>query len=117
MPEIEVRATRSFMHPLHPNGQFLRQRRYQVDTDNPVVQGLIDGGYLVPTVKLEVTRVVGIPGLDEFLGSGVGTRRTRPKKSKAAQGFEVTDGQGEPEPGADQHHGDDQGPDVGFDGD
>ena len=78
MPEIEVRAVRSFLHHLHPQGRFLHGRRYQVDTGIPAVQALIDGGYLVPTNKLEVTHVVDLAGIDEFLGSGVGVRRTRP---------------------------------------
>lgn len=110
MPEIEVRATRSFMHHLHPHGRFLIGRRYQVDTDDQVAQALIDGGYLVPTTRLEVTRVVGVAGVDEFLGDGVGTRRTRPKKKETSG---VTDGQVAAEPATDRHHGPDQGSDAG----
>lgn len=100
MPDIEVRAVRSFLHHLHPQGRFLHGRRYQVDTDDPAVQALIDGGYLVPTNKLEVTRVVDLAGIDEFLGSGVGVRRTRPQKSQAGEpeqwGEVIEYGQGEP---------------------
>lgn len=97
MPEIEVRATSSFIHRLAPQGRFLRARRYQVDDDDQDVQALIKGGYFVAVNKLEVTRVVGVVGADEFLGSGLGTRRSRPKKKDAGEPeSEVDDGQGEP---------------------
>ena len=79
---IEVKATRSFMHPLHPQGQFLRGRFYRVDPDNPLVKGLLEAGYFRATdvVTVEVPDVVDLTGVDEFLDTGVGTRRTRPKK-------------------------------------
>ena len=96
---IEVRVTRSFEHPL---GRFTRGRFYQVDVKNPMVKGLIEAGYFKMTkpVTVEVPDVVDLAGADEFLGSGVGTRRTRPKKKEKEQG-DLTDGQGEAEPGAD----------------
>jgi hypothetical protein len=106
---IEVIATRSFMHPLHPNGQFLRGRPYQVDLDDAVVRGLIAAGYFKVVchgITEEPDNVVDLAGVDEFPGSGVGTRRTRPKKKKTGEpeGQEVGDGQGPDRP-------DPQGPD------
>lgn len=110
--EIEVKATRTFQHALHPNGIFLRGHRYQVDTDNPMVKGLIDGGYFKPAESHSATPQdegdldgLDLAGIDEFLGSGVGTRRTRPQKKATRQstqrGEVIEYGQGEIEPDGD----------------
>lgn len=99
MNEIELKATRSFSHVL---GNFTRGRRYKLDADDLAVKGLVDGGYFVPTTEPEVPRAVDLAGIDEFLASGVGTRRTRPKKSKAGEPEAgVGDGTGEAQPDTD----------------
>lgn len=99
MNEIELKATRSFSHVL---GNYTRGRRYLLDVDHPIVKGLVDGGYFTPTTEPEVPRVVDLAELDEFLSTGVGTRRTRPKKSKAGEQKDgVGDGEGDLQPGTD----------------
>ncbi len=97
----EVRATRSFSHTL---GNFTRGRFYQVNLDDPVVNGLVAGGYLVPTRKdQEVPDAVDLDWIDQLPGFGVGPRRTRPKK-KEPRGA-VSDGQDQVEPATDHHDG------------
>jgi hypothetical protein len=46
MPEIELKASRSFEHVI---GRFTRGRFYRLDPDDVLVIGLVAGGYLVPT--------------------------------------------------------------------
>jgi hypothetical protein len=102
----EVRATRSFSHTL---GNFTRGRFYQVNLDDPVVNGLVAGGYLVPTRKdQEVPDAVDLAGVDELPDPGVDSGRTRPKK-KEPRGA-VSDGQDQVEPTPD--HDDGPAPDV-----
>lgn len=89
MSEIEVKVSRSFDHAL---GRFTRGRKYQVDPDNPMVKGLIEGGYFVITEVSDDP--VDLARIDGFLDSGVGVRRVRPAKRKARQDAgEVDDGQ------------------------
>lgn len=91
MGEIEVKATRTFQHPLHVNGTFLRGRFYRVDADDRRVQGLIAGGYfkVIEPVEEVTDDQMGLAGVDAFLDSGVGARRTRPAKRKKEQAGEL----------------------------
>lgn len=90
MSELEVQATRSFTCVL---GNFTRGRRYRLDTGDPSVKGLVEGGFLRITRGNPVTDVrvnfdaVDTVAIDEFLGS--------PEESQ------VDDGQGETGSGED----------------
>lgn len=97
MPEIEVRASRSFSHM---GRNFTRGRRYRVDPDSPLegkwVMGLLAGGYFVEVPD----DCMDHAGPEPVPGSGVDPGLPGHPAGEKRPTREVTDGKGETEPGA-----------------
>lgn len=91
---IEVKATRSFSHA---PGWFVQGHKYQVDPDDPLVKGLMAGGYLVSTQEVDDDRM---DSRGTGPGAGIDLDPGMAGGPQAPQGHEL-DGQDQAEQTAD----------------